>query len=154
ELASESRKWEDRDEKNDQRRAKREPAIAQHEIRERLISPDQKSVNRIFLFGCDFPANEQRHQHWHECDAKKRGKEHCERFGEGEGTEEPALLCGKRENRDETHCDYEQGEKQRAADAFRAGDDHLNTLNVIRLALVGFPEMLKLLMRVLDHDDR
>ena len=119
-----------------------------------MISPDQKAVNRIFLFRCDFPANEQRHQHWHECDAKKRGKEHGERFCKGEGAEEPALLRCERKDRDKAYCDHKQRKKQRAADAFRAGDDHLNTLDVVRLALVGFPEMLELLMRVLDHHDR
>src|SRR5206468_2368065 len=126
-------------------------AIAQHEISEWLISLDQKPVHWIFLFRCDFPANEQRHQHWHECDAKKRGKEHRERFCEGEWPEEPALLRRERKDRDKAYCDHKQSKKQRAADAFRAGDDHLNTLNVIRLPLVGFPEMLELLMRVLDH---
>src|SRR5205823_5757142 len=77
-----------------------------------------------------------------------------EGFCKGERPEEPALLCGQRKDRDKAYCDHKQSKKQRASDAFRAGDNHLNTLDVVRLALVGFPEMLELLMRILDHHDR
>src|SRR5207249_10177549 len=113
-FAAKSLEREDRDEQNDQRRAEREPAIAQNEIREWLISPDQKTVNRVFLFRCDFPANEQRHQHWHECDAKKRGKEHGECFCKGERPEEPALLRCERKDRDKAYWAHKQRNTPRA----------------------------------------
>ena len=154
EFAAESFVRENCNQKNDEGTAKREPTITQNEVGKWLIGPDQKSVHRIFFFRCDFPADEQRHQHRHERDAEERCEEHRESFCEGQGTEKTTLLCSERENRDKTYCDYEQSEKQRAADVFCSSDDYLNTLGVVGLTAMYFAKVLKLLMRVLDHDDR
>ena len=71
EFAAEPQERENRRDKNDQRADERERSITQHEIDERLITPDQKSVHRIFRFGRDLSANEHRHQHRHERDAEE-----------------------------------------------------------------------------------
>ena len=154
EFAAESFVRENCNQKNDEGTAKREPTITQNEVGKWLIGPDQKSVHRIFFFRRDFPADEQCHQHRHERDAEKRCEEHRESFCEGERAEKTTLLRSEREDWDKTDCDDEQSEKQRAADPFRASDDYLNTLDIVRLAVMCLPKVLKLLMRVLDHDDR
>lgn len=45
-------------------------------------------------------------------------------------------------------------EKERSPYAAGGGNDDLNPLCVARLAAVIFPEMVELLVGVLDHDDR
>src|SRR4029077_13334599 len=153
EFAAESLVRKNCDQKNDEGAAKSEPTVTENEVGDWLIGPDQKSVYRVFLFGRDFPANEQCHQHRHERDAEKRREEHRERFCEGERPEEPAFLRGQREDWDKAYGDYEQREEKRASHTLCAGDDYLDTFDVVRLALMCLPKVLKLLMRVLDHDD-
>src|SRR4030095_11794490 len=124
EFAAESLVRKNCDQKNDKRSYESEPAIAQNEVNKRLICPDQKSVYRIFLFWCDFPADEQCHQHRHKRHTEKRREEHRERFCEGERAEESAFLRGEREDRHEAHGDHKERKKERATDAFCSDDGH------------------------------
>src|SRR5205823_9143988 len=96
----------------------RKQAIAQHEIRERLIRPDQESIHWIFDLGCDFAPDQEHHQHRNQCHAKKCGEEHRKSFCECERLKETAFLRGEREHRNETDRDDQQREEEGAPHAF------------------------------------
>ena len=140
--------------KNDEGTAKREPAKAQNEMDERLISPDQKSVHGIFVFRRNFAADEQRHQHRHKRHAEERGEEHRESFCERQRTEKTAFLRVSEKTGMKLTVMTSSAKNSGRPTAFAPAMMTLNTLGVVGFAPMFFAKVLKRLMRVLDHDDR
>ena len=114
---------------------------------DRAVDPDQKPVERVLRLGNDPAAHEDHHQHRDERDRKQRRRRHRERLGVGERAEQPSFLRLKAENRQERNRDDEQAEEQRRADLACGLDQNLHAVLVRR-------GPLKMLVRVLDHDDR
>ncbi len=154
EFAAEAAERDDGRRKHDGCGRQREPAVPQDKVREGTVGPDQESVDRVFLLRRDFPPDEHQHQDRHQGHAEKGGKPHGKGLGEGERLEEPALLRGQGEDRHKAHRDHQEREKQRPAHAARGCYDDLDTLRPIGLTAVVLPEVVELLVRVLDHDDR
>ena len=87
EFLAELSKREDGHADDDQRADEREPAKAKNEVHERLVGPDQETVDGVLDFGRNFAANEQEHQDRDQGDAEQRGKKHGKSFRKGQRLE-------------------------------------------------------------------
>ena len=121
-------------------RSYKEPISA--EMRERLIRPNQESIDRIFDLGCDFAADQKQHQHRNQCHAKKCGEEHRKGLCECERLKEPAFLGSEREHRNETDRNDEKREEERPADTLGGIDDDFHALCIGRVAAFLFTKVL------------
>ena len=130
-----------------------EPAEAQNEMDERLVSPDQKSIHRVFASGVILPRMSRRISTGTRVTPSSAAKNIEKVLVKASGLNKRPSCAVERKDRNETDGDDQQREEERATDALGRGNDNFDAFAVVRFAAVLFPEMFQRLVRVLDHDD-
>ena len=80
------------------------------------VEPPQPAHHRVVILLVEGAAKQQAAEHRHQGDRDHRGRQHRERFGEGERVEQLAFLPGEREHRDEREHDDRHREEHRPPD--------------------------------------